>query len=159
MGNGILITNKLLSVFVCSLILSILPAQAEIYKWRDEHGRIHYGDRPVSKEAEEIKYKSSATPGNNSAASWQEIQERQEKFLDYLQEERKARDDKRQEQLQKLAQRKEQCKEAKAYRDELNSVPIFYRVDDQGNKEFVSVEEKEENLNKAVTFISKYCKE
>ncbi len=102
---------------------------------------------------------STATTGKGNAPSWQEIQTRQKKFLDYLEEERQVRDEKRQKQLEVIAQRNKQCDEAKAYRDELNSVPVFYRVDEQGNKKFVSTEEKDENLKKAKTFLSKYCKD
>ena len=30
-----------------SLALMCSPVSAEIYKWTDEHGLVHYGDRPV----------------------------------------------------------------------------------------------------------------
>ncbi len=159
-----IVNNKLFkintySISLCCLLVFSLPVQAEIYKWKDEHGRTHYGDKPVDNQAEEVEYKSTTTTGKGNAASWQEIQARQEKFLDYLEEERQARDEKRQKQLEVIAQRNKQCDEAKAHRDELISIPVFYRVDEQGNKEFISTEEKDENLEKTETFISKHCKD
>ncbi len=159
MGNKKLLTYKTYLIYLCCLFFCALPIQAEIYKWKDEHGRTHYGDKPVDNQAKEIEFKSKTSTAKGNAASWQEIQEKQGKFLDYLQEERQARDKKRLKQLEVIAQRNKQCDEAKAYRDELNSVPVFYRVDEQGNKEFVSTEEKDENLEKAETFIGKYCKD
>lgn len=45
----------------CLLLLACLPAQAEVYKWTDETGRVHYGNRPDSAQtqsAETVAIKS-----------------------------------------------------------------------------------------------------
>ncbi|MDX1519812.1 MAG: DUF4124 domain-containing protein, partial [Gammaproteobacteria bacterium] len=48
-----------------SLILLLIlgtAARADVYKWTDENGRVHYGDRPsVEHEADEIQV--DAAPG------------------------------------------------------------------------------------------------
>lgn len=38
------------------LLLAILPlcAQAQVFKWVDEKGKVHYGDRPVAKEIKNV---------------------------------------------------------------------------------------------------------
>jgi hypothetical protein len=38
------------------LLLAALPlcAQAEMYRWVDENGKVHYGDRPVGKEVKRV---------------------------------------------------------------------------------------------------------
>lgn len=41
--------NDLKSLFVSLLILLPTFANADLYKWVDENGRIHYGDKPSSK--------------------------------------------------------------------------------------------------------------
>lgn len=50
---------------ICVLIISLLPlfANAEIYRWTDENGKIHYSDKaPPGVKAEKKAYTNVATP-------------------------------------------------------------------------------------------------
>lgn len=41
--------NRRLIMLACTLLLAAPLAQAEIYKWKDASGRIHFGDEPPGK--------------------------------------------------------------------------------------------------------------
>ncbi len=41
-------------LFVFSFIVSPMMVTAEIYKWTDESGRVHFGDAPTTTEAESV---------------------------------------------------------------------------------------------------------
>ncbi len=38
--------QKIKAYLLGAILISMAPAMAEIHKWVDEHGKIHYGDRP-----------------------------------------------------------------------------------------------------------------
>lgn len=54
--------------FLLALLLLAADAAAEqIYKWTDEHGIVHYGDRPLSANAKAIQLPALQTYGNSPA--------------------------------------------------------------------------------------------
>lgn len=53
-----MMTSLMIKFFGCLLLLCALQGQAmaEIYKWKDEHGNVHFGDRPpASAKTERVK--------------------------------------------------------------------------------------------------------
>lgn len=54
-----------------ALMLVSVAAAAEIYRWVDANGKVHYSDRPVANDAQsvEVRVPESAEPGGNPSAS------------------------------------------------------------------------------------------
>lgn len=57
----------------CALILVslALPAAAQVHRWVDEHGRVHYGDRPLGAQTTRLRIRAesaTAPAGNGHAA-------------------------------------------------------------------------------------------
>ena len=52
-----------------SLLALALTAQAQLYRWTDESGRVHYTDTPPPTNAKNVQKKGSARPGGAEAAS------------------------------------------------------------------------------------------
>lgn len=44
-----------------SCCLTQIPAQAGVYKWTDENGQIHYGDKAVNNSAQKVKIRTNET--------------------------------------------------------------------------------------------------
>ena len=46
--------------FILLILLALQPATAELYRWTDENGKVHYSDRPARDQAsEEVKTRIS----------------------------------------------------------------------------------------------------
>jgi glutaredoxin len=52
-----------------SLLAFALTAQAQLYRWTDESGKVHYTDMPPPAGAKNVQKKGSARPGGAEAAS------------------------------------------------------------------------------------------
>jgi glutaredoxin len=56
-------------VFIAfSLLACALTAQAQLYRWTDESGKVHYTDTPPPANAKNVQKKGSASPGGAEAA-------------------------------------------------------------------------------------------
>ena len=149
--------KNLITLALVSGCLILPPVAAEIYKWTDENGRVHYGDRPKNQaKTVEIDNHPNLKPENKD---WQEIQQRQKKYLDYLKDERGDRDENRQQTAEKKAQREQACAEARDYHNELITKRLLYELDEDGNKVFLSHEEKDKEIAKTEAAIKKYCRD
>ena len=87
---------RLLPLFL--LILS-LPVAAQVYKWTDEDGNVHFGDKPRGTDSQEVKIRDSS-PGVpvSTSPGVNDLQRR----LDRMEREREQRaSDRRYEQAQR----------------------------------------------------------
>jgi hypothetical protein len=60
------------------LALSALPAQAEIYKWTDANGKIHYSDRPQDSVDAKVQPLSGVQATSSTAAAKDDWREREQ---------------------------------------------------------------------------------
>jgi hypothetical protein len=51
-----------------SLLVFALTAQAQLYRWTDENGKVHYTDTPPPADAKNVQKKAPARPGGAEAA-------------------------------------------------------------------------------------------
>ena len=112
-------------------------ANAEVYKWVDADGRVHYGDRPDTERAQEIDIKAAPAPSRN-ADDTMKNQQNIESWLKARREERKI-NKKRQAELQKQkSQRNRRCAELKHELKDLQRGGLWYYVDRQGQRRYYS---------------------
>jgi glutaredoxin len=52
-----------------SLLAFTLSAQAQLYRWNDENGKVHYSDTPPPANAKNVQKKDSVRPGGAEAAA------------------------------------------------------------------------------------------
>ncbi len=116
-----------LSIFIfCVASLS----NAGVYKWVDEHGQVHFGDRPATDTKAEKVDVSPATSGSISS----ERKAKRDRLLKVFEEDR---NDKKQEQKsfsQKKAERKARCEKARADLNEYQNAGYLYQMDEQGEQ-------------------------
>ena len=70
------------------LVLSASTAEAEIYKWVDDNGNVHYGDKPVAN-SEQLNIVTDEAPTNK--LSKKERAERRQNLIDAFEEDRQAK--------------------------------------------------------------------
>jgi hypothetical protein len=137
------------------LLPGLLSAQG-LYRWTDENGRIHFGDRPPEGSAtpEEVQLKTQPLLGQD-----EEVRQRFER-LERLrsseqqkqQEEAQLAEQEARKQRQKMAPR---CAQAKRDLKALSG-PVVY-IDDNGEARDVSLEQAAADREKLSRWIAENC--
>ncbi len=137
-------------LFALLLTLAVPVASAQVYKWVDEKGRVHYGEKPpAGSKASALK---PPTPPQDASAKAQDLQSQE---LDFRGRQiKKAEDESRQ--ARDAANRDARCSNAKE-RLAISEQAVLYRRE-KGERVFFSDAEQKavvENMRAAVT---QYCR-
>lgn len=128
-------------------------AAADVFKWVDEQGNVHFGDRPQGSDAQALTVRPAAVPASGGRAR----HERTERLLESLKSEREERRDAYAAAERDKAERKRKCAVARA---ELNrretSAHLFYR-DAEGNKRIIEGEEYDAAIAEAREAVDHWC--
>jgi hypothetical protein len=116
------------SFLLCILLLPCI-ASAEIYRWTDANGQVHFGEAPRAG-AVQVEVKPQAVQQDAAAA---ERQQRSERFFQARREEQQQAAEKNQELRAKSAQECQQLREQYA---QLARGGTFYKVDAQGERQY-----------------------
>lgn len=130
---------KGLLLLLCLLTTPV--AQAGTYRWVDENGQTHFGDRPPANTAsDEVTLKSTA-PSADSAVD--ERKRRVNEFLQQSERERAERNKAEAERQARAASQESRCKALRARLKHLESVSGIYRLNNAGERVFVDDEENQ----------------
>lgn len=129
----------------------------EIYKWTDEDGNVHYGDRPTGAATEErlaMTYRRT-----DNAAVQQRVQARVEATVARREarsaaaaEEQAAADE-----AAAAAERAQQCERARARLETYLQSQRLYRTDENGERVYLDDAQRETARQKAEEKITEYC--
>lgn len=144
--------NKFLLIIF--FLFCVSNANAEVYKWVDENGKIVYGDKPTSSDADEIKIKKS--PVQDPVV--QQRNEKQNKLLDVIQDEREQRDVSRKEEKQKKDKQKKMCADARKELIKTKEASYLYEdTDDPNNPRIWTDKERKAEEMRIEKYIKKNC--
>ena len=138
---------------IASILLLVNPcvaANADIWKWVDEDGNVHFSDTPALKyavNAELVSY----TPGNRSALTPGKNQVNASRGNDTNAEE--TREEKRARQDSEAYY----CNRAKEIYDSYVGAPRLYRTGEDGRREYLSDQETAAALAKAEASVAEWC--
>ena len=128
-------------------------AGAEMYKWVDEYGEVHYTQsKPVGQSAEVIK----PPPKVDSEAALKKLEE-QKKQASSLREERLEKAKKQEESEEKESERAAQCEEARKELGELLRAQRVFTTDAKGEQVQVGEEERLAAIGQAQQKIAEIC--
>ena len=132
---------------------SAAPAKAEIYRWTDQTGVVHFGERPpMGGGAEQVEVKNlNVDP--RAIKALQEMQRENESA-------REARLHKRAEMRERAEREKreaQQCANAKAHRERLVNSTRLFKVAADGTRERLGEEARDEDLKRIDAAISELC--
>ncbi len=143
--------TQLLSLIL--LALACLGTTAEVYKWTDETGRVHYSDKPDGEDLVVMNVKSKRT---DKAAL---AQVRQEK-LDAAQAaaaDLQAQEALAEEEMQNAAIREENCRRATEAVTSMKNAQRLYVPSEGGERRYLSDDEIAERIQRAETDQSRWC--
>ncbi len=131
-------------------------ATAEVYRWVDEQGNVHFGDKPPASEAvDEVKIRKAPTPvpGSDPASRL----EAQQKLLNAMREERILKQEAEREAAQQQAERQQKCQRARNELLDYERSSAIYNLDDEGNRIYMSGAERDAFIQKLRDDIHRHC--
>jgi hypothetical protein len=149
--------NKLLAL--CLLAFS-LSATAEIYKWTDAEGRVHFGDKPS--EGSKPQALTAPRPGNSypggsiPGAPVGDARERQRRLMDAIQQENAERERKAQQQAAEKAALGRQCQEVRDTLQAIDGRPA-YITGANGEQQFLDEAQRKDYIDQANTLLKERC--
>ena len=148
----------LLFFFILAPVLNTANA-ATVYKWIDEDGQVNYGSRSEQENAKKIEIKNRYIDSGNSspALSAEERFEKQKRFLNALDAEKKSISD---EKNKKKAQAELKVTRCNASRDQLKRAEnsgALYDLDEKGNRILLNKKQYEQAMKQARARVEKWC--
>ncbi|MCL5668700.1 MAG: DUF4124 domain-containing protein [Gammaproteobacteria bacterium] len=127
---------------------------AGIYKWVDEKGKVHYGDRPGNSGAQEVTVK----PAPPQDSGLREREDKQQRLLKSLEQDRKQTEQARDQARADKIRSEQECKMAKVRLKSYEQAGYFYADESDGKKRILSNEESKDSLEKARKAVDYWCK-
>jgi hypothetical protein len=143
----------LLAALVLTLVATV--AAAEVYKWVDEDGKVHYGDRRPSAGGDARALDLPPAPSKDADHAERSLQRR--RLLDAFEAER---DERRQAEAEAAAARREhdeRCALVKRDLARFERANVVYSHDQSGARIYMSDEERHEAAASARAWVEKHC--
>ena len=141
-------------LFLLTQLFYLNTAWSDVYKWIDADGKVVYGDKPVSENADKIKINNAP---KQDAESIQRL-EKQQKLLDVMQEERDEKITLKKKEQEKKVQLKQYCAKASKKLQEIIDAGFLYeKTDDPYNPKIISDEERKIEKEKYEKYIKENC--
>jgi len=142
-------------VLTLILFIGMAPiANAEIYKWVDEQGRVHYGDKEITNsQALDL---DTAKKGHINTGSSRE--EKRRKLLGAMQEDKERKQTKQKKNREQKKKRDRSCILAKDRLAQFERASYLYDLDKDGNRVIRSSEDRDKSTSKLRKKIQKHCK-
>lgn len=146
--------NKL-QIFILTVLVSF-TAHAEIYKWTDEKGNVHYGDRPANSDHKQLNI-SEEDAGASPKVSSAERAERRQKLLEAYKEDRKEKQEAEAKEKKRKDKLNKQCNYAKDRLKNYKTAGGLYKLDKDGNRVSMSEEYHQKRIKELSKQIKKHC--
>ena len=114
-------------------------ANAEIYKWVDEQGKVHYSDRPQGKNTEKVEVKSTVSDAQRQDA--ERLKQRYQQLYQQIKEDEQAQAEADKKASAKKAKLQGYCDQLKKQVNIANQDYALVRFKDDGGHEYLTDEE------------------
>ena len=146
--------SQLLAAWVLTLASAV--ATAEVYKWVDAHGNVHYGDRPPATGVDARSLSLPPAPAQDADHEQRSLKQR--RLLDAFEAERAERHQAEAAAAAAKRERLQKCEKARRHLARLEGANIvYYTGDESGARIYMSDEERREAVARAKAWIGKHC--
>ena len=147
-------TNKFLMFFL--LFSCATLAYGEVFKWVDEQGNTHYGDKPNDNQS--ATQLNIAEPGSKKVLPDDEDRdERRRRLADVMQEDRLKKKEEKKKELEQKNELDKKCVYAKDRLRQAEDAGRMYQLDKEGNRNFISDEQRQASIDNFRAEIQKHC--
>jgi Domain of unknown function (DUF4124) len=142
------------------LLVAVMPAvtaSAGVYRWVDENGRVHFGDRPSAgaDTSDEVMIRKQAP---SSAPNNVDRRQLRERLLEQYQRERDEKKQQAEKQRQQKQKQKQRCAYARTRLSEyLEHGALYDRLPNQ-KRRYLTDQERDAEIAKARKEVKKWCK-
>jgi len=127
---------------------------ADIYKWVDENGRVHYGDKPGNDTTQKLNINENQTTRNADLIR----ESKRQKLLDVLTEERQKKKREQEKSVQQSKDNKIKCGLARKYLASIQSSKyLMEETADPYNPKILSDVERQAATDKARNDVNHWC--
>ncbi len=148
-----------LTVLPVVLLLITLPVGAGVYKWTDPQGRVHYGDKPQGQgKATELNIDTEATDDHAGVSGGAGNREKRDRMIQVLEEDRKARAEKRRKAEQARNKRQKRCVYLKNELARHQRARGVYRLNSKGERVYYSKKSRQAEERKLKKAIARTCR-
>ncbi len=130
------------------LMVALVAAATDAYRWTDEHGQVHYGQRPPPQGAKRLDIPSTEAPPGAKDADAEKRRARQRRLLDaytYEREQDEARREREEQRVRELAQ---ECQRVQRYWRRLTySGPVYIKGDD-GERRYLNDQQRADEMER-----------
>ncbi|HEB56680.1 MAG TPA: DUF4124 domain-containing protein [Gammaproteobacteria bacterium] len=139
------------------LLIGLSIAQAQIYKWVDDNGQVHYSEQAPDKtrEAKEVHLPRDAPSA--AVVSPEQRQQKRDNLLRAFDEERKLRKQAQAKKNQQNARRRHNCILARDKLKNYERASVLYDLDETGKRIYLSDSQRSRAETALKNRISKWC--
>ena len=134
-------------------------AQSAVYRWVDEKGKVHFGDRPQSGAAEELDIPDPppVRSERNQKRIDAERREKRQKLLDLYRDEREGKQRERTKKAAQESKRESKCVAARNKLKQFESYGYLYEPLADGSRRILSNSERREATEEARAEVGHWC--
>ncbi len=149
--------KKRLFYFAPLFFLSLPIAQAEIYKWVDDNGQVHYSEQaPDNKRSSKEIHLQKHRPQAPLVSPEQRRQQR-DNLLRAFDEERQLRNEAKAKKQQDEARSRNNCIRARDKLKNYERASVLYNLDEQGERVYLSDAQRNRSVANLKSQIKKWC--
>lgn len=150
---------KQFMLLLCIALLWTTPGAfaGKIYKWIDNDGKVHYGERPPDGKGQQITPPKAPPRAATPAVTSDSQHDATQKLLESFDKDRKAKAEAKARTAKEQEVRAKNCSRARKRVATLSMGRIF-EVDDNGERHYLSDAELDQRRQKAQATIEKWCK-
>lgn len=154
MNNRLLITTGILLLVSLHQLLVATAQSAEIYKWVDEKGNIHFDDHPPAQGSEKIIIENEVRRDKE----YHEQLDKQNKLLEIYQEENQEKEQAMEKSRKEKELRRNNCKLAQKNLNSIKTASYLYEAtDDPRNPRVLTNEERVTATAQAEGDVKHWC--
>ena len=140
-----------------TLAVSGVAVASDIYKWVDEDGNVHYGDKPVSNESERVAIESRPTDRARVQSQYQAAAQARAENRDARaqadEESREAEEDLR----AQAEERRQKCEASRATMQRFVTSRRIYTQDESGERVYMDDAQMQAARERVENDINEYC--
>ncbi|MEW6120880.1 MAG: DUF4124 domain-containing protein [Pseudomonadota bacterium] len=137
------------------MLLLAGPAHADLYKWVDGQGKVHYSDQPPTVEVQTIKSSSPSEAATTSEAT-QTLNAREQEYQKRRKEAEEARE-KAEKEAEQVRIKRENCDKARSNLSNLLNKPRVYTTNAAGQRVYMDESARASALANSQKAVSEYC--
>lgn len=146
----------LIAAAILTLAGSGAALASDIYKWVDEEGNVHYGDKPIGAQSERMAIESRPTDSSRVAAETQSLMASRNAAAD-RRAEMDAAAAEQAEMRAEAEQRAERCASARAQMQRMITARRVYQEDENGERVYLDDAERDAARARVEKQIDDYC--